>query len=769
MPEDRRLAAIMFTDIVGYSALMGSDEDKAFRILRKNRKIQQQTIKKYRGEFIKEVGDGILASFRTSTDAVRCAGEIQAASKIEGIDLRIGIHESEVVYERGDILGDGVNVAARLEELAEKGSINISEAVYKNVRNKSGITSEFLEEKYLKNLDDPVKLYRVQCGDTITEKIDLSDMERSTKTNTKISYYVLAVLIIVILALASVWYFSEDTELAELDKSIAVLPFDLLSEDQSKRYQADGVLNSIISNLNKISELRVITKSSTEKYRNNPIDPRKIGKELNVSYILEGSFQMIGDDVRLSIGLINTSDGSSVWFEEYDRKWEDIFKLQSEIAEKIANEIKVYITPEIKRNMEISSPSDITAYEYYLRGEEYRNRSFEEHNYRYSSNMFEKAVEIDPEFTLAWLGLAATSRYIYWFHYDRSDEQLTKTKKYLDKAISLSPETKEVQLERALFHYHCRLEYSEALEILEKLKTDYPNDDELYFWISTVYRRMGEFKRSFGYTDQAIFLNPSEWSYWQSGGLTLRYLRNYDNAENYYKKVIDLNPSIFEPYWFLINLYSITGEIQKAKQLLKENPEFLDHSAIILQRGYLELYERNFEEAIRITETLSDEPINQTNYFGTKHLQLGLIYFIMSDQDHAVEHFEIERDFLEEKLQELKKDSRIYSSLGITYAGLGMKEKAIEMGNKAVDIHNLKNDALDGFHSELDLARILLMTGEYETALSKLKYLLERNGDISIKQLQLDPFWDPVKDTEEFKAILSDPFYQIEVTVDSLM
>ena len=135
--------------------------------------------------------------------------------------------------------------------------------------------------------------------------------------------------------------------------------------------------------------------------------------------------------------------------------------------------------------------------------------------------------------------------------------------------------------------------------------------------------------------------------------------------------------------------------------------------------------------------TLSDEPISQTSYYGTKHLQLGLIYLIISDQDRALEHFELEKNFLEEKLKEFNNDSRIYSSLGITYAGLGMKDKAIEMGNKAVDIHGMKNDALDGVHSELDLARILMMTGEYEGALSKLKYLIERNGDISIKQLQI--------------------------------
>ena len=180
MPEDRRLAAIMFTDIVGYTALMGSDEDKAFQLLRKNREIQRPIIKKYRGEWLKEMGDGILASFHTASDAVRCAGEIQHAAKKEGIPLRIGIHEGEVVFEGSDVLGDGVNVASRLEELAEEGCINISGAVYKDIKNKAGIEAEFVEEKVLKNVEEPVKVYSVFCEEQ--EERATSHEQRATAT-----------------------------------------------------------------------------------------------------------------------------------------------------------------------------------------------------------------------------------------------------------------------------------------------------------------------------------------------------------------------------------------------------------------------------------------------------------------------------------------------------------------------------------------------------------------------------------------------------------
>jgi len=763
MPEDRRLAAIMFTDIVGYTALMGSDEDKAFKVLRKNREIHRPLIKKYRGKWLKEMGDGILASFNSPSDAVRCANEIQIASKKVGIPLRIGVHEGEVVFEGGEILGDGVNVASRLEELAEEGCTNISDAVYKNIKNKAGIIAKFIDEKTLKNVDEPIKVYRVHCDESIEDKIESSKDQKLIKTGIKSKYYLLAGGIVIIVALFLIWQYMPIKESVELDKSIAVLPFDYLNEDQNKRYQADGVMNTIISHLNKIKELRVIAKISTEKYRDNPTDPREIGNELNVSYLLEGSFQMIENDVRLSFGLISTIDGGTVWFDEYDRKWEDIFKLQSEVAQTIANEIKVIITPEEKRNIETITTSDITAYEYYLRGEEYRNRSFEEQNYRYTIQMYEKAIEIDPEFTLAWVGLAAASRYIYWFYYDRSEEHLSKTKHYLDKALSLSPQSKEVLLEEGLYQYHCRFDYPKALQILEKLKADYPNDDELYFWIGAVYRRMGEFRKSLENTDHAISLNSSEWSYWQSAGLTLRFLNEYNQAEEYLKKVIDLNPSIYEPYWFLVNLYSLTGDVKKAKEFLKNNPEFIDHPAIILLRGNIEVLDGNYEKAIQITESLSDGTINQSDYFGSKHLQLGLIYFIISNEEMAVKHFETERIFLEEKIKELNNDSRLYSSLGIIYAGLGMKEEAIEAGRKAIEILGFNKDASGGFYNEMDLTKILLMVEEYDEVLSRLEFLLNQNGNISVELLKIDPFWNPIKDMERFKEIISNPKYQVSL------
>jgi len=622
----------------------------------------------------------------------------------------------------------------------------------KNKTNKIKRKNTRIEIFYNTLIETPIEKRRLEA----IWEIQISKQKR------RISIYTIVIIFICII-ISSIFIIrnhKKQQQFQQMEKSIAILPFEYLIEEKNEQYLADGVMNSIISHLKNIQDIKVIAKTSTEKYRNISANPIEIGDDLNVNYILDGSFQIIENEFRLSIGLISTIDGGTVWFEEYDRKWEDILKLQSDIANTIADKINVIITPEEKREIEISTNYDVTAYQYYLRGEEYRNRSFDEQNYRYSIKMYEKAVEIDPEYTLAWVGLAATSRYIYLFYYDRSEDHLSKTKKYLDKASLLSPNSKEVLLEEALYQYHCKFDYQKALQKLEKLKANYSNDDELYFWIGAVYRRIGEFKRSFENTNYAISMNPSEWSYWQSTGITLQILRKYKKAEEYYKKVIYLNPSVYEPYWYLANLYLLTGKVKKAKEFLEQNSEFNDQTSIILLRSYIEILDNNYEDAIKIIELLPDIAINQSSYHGTKNLQLGLIYYIMSNEKLAAKYFEAERIYLEEKIKTFNNDSRLYSSLGMTYAGLGMKEKAIENGKKAVEILGYKIDAHGGFYNEMDLTRILLIIGEYEKVLTRLEFLLNQNGEISIELLKIDPFWDQLEDMERFQEIISNPKYQ---------
>ena len=248
----------------------------------------------------------------------------------------------------------------------------------------------------------------------------------------------------------------------------------------------------------------------------------------------------------------------------------------------------------------------MTAYDYYLKGLDYFYRSYAEEDFRYATQMFERAVEIDPNFTLAWVGLASASRWIYWHHYDKSEEHLAQTKEYLDKAIALDPDLLEVQLETGRYYYQCKLDYTKALQILEKLKSEFPNNDQLHFWAGLVYRRMGQFEKAFEYMDRAISLNPSGWDGWLNAGFTLSILGRYTQAEEYYKTAIDLNPSGTISNNFLALVHITTGEVDKARALLVNNLN-IDGPWIYMARSNVDLFDRNFQKAISILESSPHE------------------------------------------------------------------------------------------------------------------------------------------------------------------
>ena len=778
--QSRQLAAIMFTDIVGYTALMQQNEEKAIQAREKHRRIFNSITEKHKGRILQYYGDGTLSIFDSAIDAVKCGIELQLGFQEDPvIPVRIGIHTGDIIFSEEEIIGDGVNIASRIESLAVPGSVFISDKVYDEIKNQVSIETSMLSAFKLKNVEKPVQVYAISnvglvvpSPDDIEGKVSAEstsifekEIPLRKKGQSKILYTIFVVIAIV-MVIITYQKFGDKKNRDEdnLDKSIAVLPIKSLSDDPEKQYLADGVMDAITTHLAKIRELRVIARTSLERYKDQAKDVRDIGQELNVNFLLEGSFQMYGDDAMLTVQLINTNDGSHIWSNEYEREWKDIFAVQSEVAQAIAKKIKVIITPGIKQEIESIPTSDLTAYDYYLRGNEYLQRSYDQQDYRYAIQMYQRATEIDPKFTLAWVGLAAASRFIYWMYYDRSEEQLLRIKKYLDKALTLSPQSKEVLLEEGKYHYHCKRDYPKALQILEKLESEYPNDDELYAWIGYVYRRMGEFRKSLEYHDHAILLNPSNWEYWLNAGITLVVLREYNNAEKYIKKAIDLNPSAYRPYMDLLNLYSVTGDVKKAKDFLKNNQEYNDHPVIKHKRSDIDILDGNYEEAIQITESLSDDEIKALDFYRSKHLQLGLIHHMMSNEKMAVKHFEAERIFLEEKIKELNNDSRLYSSLGIAYAGLGNKSKAIEAGKKAIEILGLNTDALWGFYTEMDMAKILLMVGEYDGVLSRIENLLDQSGYISVELLKIDPFWNPVREMDRFKEIISNPKYQIDLS-----
>ncbi len=376
MPQSRQLAAIMFTDIVGYTALMGDDEQKAFEILKQNRLLQKPLIEQYGGHCIKELGDGLLACFTTVSDAVNAAIKIQEACNVsKDFLLRIGIHQGEVVFEQDDIFGDAVNIASRIQALAPIGRIWVSESVHNNVSNKREIKTKFVRAETLKNVKERIRIYEVITNNDASDQSDLV----SDKPTKKLP-----------------------------EKSIAVLPFADMSPLRDQEYLGDGLAEELINLLSQISELKVIGRTSSFSFKKKEVDLKTIGKTLNDKTILEGSIQKSGNRIRITAQLINADDDYHIWSQRYDREMNDIFALQDDICSKIAEHLKLTLLKGDETVVE--KPTDnIEAYELYLKGE-FNYKKYTAEGFEKAIEYLTKAVELDPDYADAWWSLGVA----YW-------------------------------------------------------------------------------------------------------------------------------------------------------------------------------------------------------------------------------------------------------------------------------------------------------------------------------------------------------------------
>src|SRR6188474_641329 len=394
MSHSRQLAAIMFTDIVGYTALMGRDEQKAFEYLDKNRQIQKPIIEQHSGHWIKELGDGVLASFKTVSDAVAAAIKIQEACNTKkDFQLRIGIHLGEVVFENDDMFGDGVNIAARIQAIAEPGGIYISESIYNNISNKQGIQTRFVKQEALKNVKDPVRIYEVM--------IEGSGLASSTRiiTQSKMGN--------------------------NHDKSIAVLPFVNISNDPEQEYFSDGLTEELITNLSRLKGMRIVSRTTSMIYKATKKPIQTIGSELGVQYILEGSVRKSNDNLRINAQLIDVGNDNHLWAETYRGNMEDVFDIQEQVSRQIVDALKITLTPAEDQVLVKRSTLNPEAFDCYLRGRDFLYRRTKK-NVLLAIQLFQTAIELDPRYAAAYAGLGESYATFYQV-YEKKEPWLEKS------------------------------------------------------------------------------------------------------------------------------------------------------------------------------------------------------------------------------------------------------------------------------------------------------------------------------------------------------
>jgi serine/threonine-protein kinase len=529
---------------------------------------------------------------------------------------------------------------------------------------------------------------------------------------------------------------------------LVVLPFENLggSEDE---YFADGITDAITSRLAKISGLGVISRSSAKMYRETEKTLKQIGTELDVGYVLEGTilWDKSGDTDRVRIipQLIQVSDDSHVWAEEYERELTQIFTVQTDIATSIAEKLNITLL-EPERDALAEQPTENTeAYHAFLAARE-------QNTYTLTVQMYERAISLDPGFALAWAELSETHSGMYQANIDRSEERLQLAKKAADSALALQPDLPEAHLALGYYHYWGYREYDKALEEFAIAERGLPNDPRILMAEGYIWRRQGRFEDAVVNFAQAFQLDPRDHAIALNIANTHQDLRNYEEALTYIDKAISLRPAFTGYYTIKVFTFILMGDPQSARRILSNlpNPE-----RAWLIWTYLEQFERNYEAALEYLSIPQEEMIHAGNAVLSVNVWRGSIYRSMGKDELAQNACDSARIFLESHEDEYAEHVGYQMSLAFAYAGLGQKEKAIRHGRLELEKYPYSRDVLQGARAERDMALVYKMTGEYDAAIDLLEHVMSVPfGHESVATLRNHPWWDSIRDHPRFQALL---------------
>ncbi len=594
----RKLTAILSADVKGYSRLMGEDEVATVHTLTAYRELITTRIQQYKGRVVDSPGDNLLAEFASVVDAVKCAVEIQEEIRDKNTELpedrkmefRIGLNLGDVIQEGERIYGDGVNIAARVESLAEGGGISISGTAYDQVKNKLDLGYEYLGEQAVKNISGPVRMYRILMHPKTAGSLVYRHRRDDPRQRRRAIVIALFVLIVGVGAFAA-WKFythessppleviSEERKVSLLIEkpSIAVLPFDNLSGDPNQEYFSDGITEDLITDLSKISGLFVIARNSVFTYKGRAVKIEEVRRELGVKYVLEGSVRKDSDRVRITAQLVDANTGGHLWAERYDRDLKDIFSLQDEVTQKIVTALVVKLTEDEKERIRHKGTDNIEAYDYILRGMDYFFRFTKEANDT-AREMFVKAMALDSKYAVAysWLG------WTYWMEWSFGWSQDVRS---LEKAFELAQKAILIDYSMSKTYnllgkvYLWKKQYDQATSALEKSIALTPSDADGLVGLGSVLCFGGRPKEATDLIKKAILLNPIPpvW-YFHTLGHAYFLTEQYEEAIATLKRVLNRNPNFWPAHIYLVASYVHLGQNKKAQveatELLNIKPNY---------------------------------------------------------------------------------------------------------------------------------------------------------------------------------------------------
>jgi TolB-like protein len=546
-------------------------------------------------------------------------------------------------------------------------------------------------------------------------------------------------------------------------KSIAVLPFENLSADPENVFLADGVQDEILTNLAKIADLKVTSRSSVMQYRIPARNLREIASALGVAHILEGNVQRAGNRVRISAQLIDARTNSHLWAENYHRPLDDVFAIQSEIAKAVADQLQAKLSPAEKSAIEKPPTSDLIAYDRYLRGKKSLTQTtFDSRQIEYlreGIRLLEQAVAHDPAFYLAYCQLARTHEYLYFGGADHRPARLAQAKQALEKALALAPDGGEAHLAAAAISYHCERDYKTALAELSIARRSLPNDSSISEFTGYIARRQGQWEHSLQNIARAGELDPRNVGLLQVNFSTYMFLRRYSDAANALGRAIAVSPNdaASRVARALIDLES-RGETQPAYEaihaVVAEDPSAVD--AIAEQWFYLALCLRDAAEMARALTSISLEGIIPINVRMPRNFCEGIAARARGDLVAAESAFTSACGEMEKLVVEQPDYAEALSVLGMSHAAIGQKEDALRASRRAVELLSVARDAITGAEILRNLAITYAWAGEKDLAVKQLEEIVRIPSPISYGQLRLHPWWDPLRDDPRFQKLVDE-------------
>jgi TolB-like protein/Tfp pilus assembly protein PilF/class 3 adenylate cyclase len=733
---------VLFIDIVGYSKLLINEQSEQMQKLREIvRGTEQFRTAEAEGKLLRlPTGDGGALVFRTNVEApVLCALEIsKELRKHPELRVRMAIHSGPVneitdLNEQANIAGAGINIAQRVMDCGDAGHILLSRHV-----------AEDLEQyrQWQPNLHD-----LGECEVKHGARVHVFNLYIDGIGNPEVP---------------------EKLRQARLsrvpEKSIAVLPFENRSEDKANAYFAAGIEDEILTRLCNIADLKVISRTSTRQYQSKPGNLSEIAKQLGVAHILEGSVQKSGDAVRVNVQLIKAANDSHLWADTYDRILTDIFEVQSEIAKRIAESLQAKLTGREEQALAIKPTNNVEAYDNYLRGLAFFVRGAYSIDLMLKAiDFYERAVQLDPKFALAWARLSRAHAVVYFFPFDATSARSDAARKALENAQKLQPNSPETVLALGYYQYHVLRDYGSAKTTFERVSKMLPGSGEVPTALCFIARREGHWDESIAYFEQALALDPRNVESLTEAAVTHTELRQFPAALKLFDRALDIAPNDPDLMAYKASIYQGEGNLQEAAKLLSEVNAQTPSSRVFLIKITALRLERNLGEAIRLLQA------RQTQFHfaaefdkGVNQLSLAWTQRLNGDTAGAKVTAEQARNTLEPLCNDQPQNGFFLGVLSLANALLGEKEAALKEAERAAMLWI--KDRLWGPASEELLAVIQMWVGENSSrAISTLTRLLQTPGSswiygygrtpVTPALLRLDPVWDPLRADPAFRKL----------------